>query len=734
MTANQDTGKKNYEFDLKFLKRYKKIYLYKQKFYDLRQAGKITDEVIEDFRKLLLDESNDKNHNITIPIITDEKRNEWFEITDSQSFKAEASQIIRKLPIGKARNYQNLLTEFEDKFSSCENDTRCKESLYYQKVTKSILKERDKALEPDKYSSLINFIKLNYPAAGATNSAIALKELRDFIKNDLHKLCVYTEDVKEENKDSKFPKYAEFVFGNSEEFKRRILNVFFSVMANVDPSDEVPFVRRNGQAIDYTIFRILAWLRNLHFKYDDFTHFLASIDANDLPNRMTIDYGLTGVIKLFQKYVLDPIWIDNLIKTHRIVKGLWQNGSKFLNSYTLHNEDHAVKLINLSVDIQKRIDYIKLKRADFYILFLACYLHDLSMVIHPDLQEFSHVDYKNLDCMASLLADFKDVAKDFNNFNSINIPNKEKDNQGIEDLWKKFGVYMLSIFEKVYTYFENKVRENHPNDSAQFLINKSSSLFSYLDPSTISDVALAGKNHGVSSADIFDIVSTAHEDTISQKYISMVLRLADLLDVSNDRINYHLLNENVKHLPDESKFHWISHLITDDIQLIPTYFTYSKESKKDGNTYKRYYIKEILRFYLILNVKSVNPIDISPCNHCCDWYPTKYSLEIKPAEDETLEGDVKVKKEYDAYKDYDGITIKFGKDRCSHKSCPMICRWITYKHRWLFEELKTLENYLRTANHYPFRTEIEVNILFKDLFNIEPHLYDSVIEHLKNQN
>ncbi len=723
MATDQDMGKKNYDFDLKFLKRYKKIYLYRQKFYEVRQAGEINNEVIDGFQKLLLyatiDRKDKEVYKLTIPNITDENRQEWFDITDSQSFKAEASQIVKKLPIREARIFQTGITEFEDKFSSCVNDSECKQSLYYQKITKSILKERDKALERNKYVSLINFIKQNYPAAGATNSATALKKLRDFIESDLHKLCEYTVDDKEEKKDSKFPKYASFVFENSNEFKRRILNVFFSVMANVDPSDEVPFVRRNGQAIDYTIFRILVWLRNLNFEYKDFKEFLADIDAHDLPNRMTIDYGITGVIKLFIKYVSDPDRIDNLIKTHRIVKGLWQNGSKFLNSYTLHNEDHAVKLINLSIDIQKRIDYIKLKRADYYILFLACYLHDLSMVIHPDLQKFSHVDYKNLDCMASLIKDLQDIIEKYNNACKTGlIPAKEEDNQSIEGLWKRFGVYMVDVFQKVYSYFEREVRDNHPKDSAKFLTDKSGTLFKYIGPSAISHVAQAGINHGKSAADIFDIVSTASEDTVSQKYISIVLRLADLLDVSNDRINYHLLNENVQHLPEVSKYHWISHLITDDIQLIPTYHLESDRIEIDGEEHEDYYIQETLRFYLILNVKSINPISEGNCKFCSEWHQETYLGTDCP----------------EAYEDYEGLTIKLGHGTCKYKACPMICRWMTHKHKWLFEELKALDKYLKTVNHHPFKTEIEVNILFKDLFNIEPHLYDSVVEYLKKQN
>ena len=35
--------------------------------------------------------------------------------------------------------------------------------------------------------------------------------------------------------------------------------------------------------------------------------------------------------------------------------------------------------------IVKTIDYFVLKPIDYYILFLSCYLHDISMVIHPNM-------------------------------------------------------------------------------------------------------------------------------------------------------------------------------------------------------------------------------------------------------------------------------------------------------------------------------------------------------------
>ena len=70
--------------------------------------------------------------------------------------------------------------------------------------------------------------------------------------------------------------------------------------------------------------------------------------------------GLLEVIHVFISKVKNPEWIDNIILTHREVKGLWYNGSKFMNSYTLHNEEHAVTLIKAVVRLIKAIDYLNI--------------------------------------------------------------------------------------------------------------------------------------------------------------------------------------------------------------------------------------------------------------------------------------------------------------------------------------------------------------------------------------
>lgn len=94
------------------------------------------------------------------------------------------------------------------------------------------------------------------------------------------------------------------------------------------------------------------------------------------------------VLEIYHSFVKDPVSIDKLIITHKYTCDVWKNGSKHLYFYTLHNQEHAIVLIQNIVKLIHAIDFLKISAIDYYILFLACYLHDISMVKIPALDSF----------------------------------------------------------------------------------------------------------------------------------------------------------------------------------------------------------------------------------------------------------------------------------------------------------------------------------------------------------
>lgn len=726
------------ELQLKVLKRFRKIFLSRNIWLETLNSGEVSEQQKNWFLKLLSANEFNNREEVSSPAnmtyspkpdlsqeFNDKQKEAWFNFTDKESFRAEAAQLLKCSPLEDAYAIKKDILKFEESFSGVGEDSYS--HLYFHKYLDGVIAER--ALSRDGYESLRKSFHNNFPAAVNVDTPKAIERLREFIHREFFFIFSPQEESAQEQSNDKdnearikhFMSLLEnmecayFIKYISDEFKRRILNAYFSVMIGVNPTEEVPFVKTNGGNIDYAAFRILVWLRNPNFDFKDFWYFLSKIEPHALPERMIVDNGLPEVVKLFIRKVVKPERVDNLIITHRIVKGLWQNGSKFMNSYTLHNEEHAVKLIMLSMEIIRRIDYFQLKQLDYYILFLACYLHDISMVIHPDLQQFSHAEERNVEVMEHYLDEMSCKVDEWKE-----LIKRSGSPEKFVNFWKSFGVKMTEIFSEIYEFFESDVRKKHPIKSALFIKNKRHDLFQYLEETIVEAVVKTGEDHGKEIHNVYDLRSSAKDDVVSTKYVSILLRLADLMDVSNDRINYHLLKENVSHLSAVSKFHWISHLITDEISLIPDYkIREIPIPVGNGKILNHIDIREILRFYLVLNMKSLEPIERTEDCNCRDWHVTAYTTHNVPLK----------------YKDYEGITLHFEDKPCKETACPMICRWVNNKHSWLFPELARLQKYLNTVNYEPFITEIEVNILFKDFsdINLKPSLFDDVRRYLKKE-
>ena len=208
----------------------------------------------------------------------------------------------------------------------------------------------------------------------------------------------------------KVPEYATNVCACSDEFKRKILNSYLSVMFGVELNDTFNFFKRNRfHTLHYFEVRTLAFVRNKNFRMTDFSAFMQSLCRNnEQPSSyIGIDANLLSILGIFVNKVRNPRHVDSLICTHQLVSGLWMNGSKFMHQYTLHNQDHAITLIRQSLKLVKHIDYLGLKQYDFFVLFLACYLHDISMVINPQLKTFN----KTPSIQKSLIQNSRPVVK-----------------------------------------------------------------------------------------------------------------------------------------------------------------------------------------------------------------------------------------------------------------------------------------------------------------------------------
>ena len=664
---------------LKLLKRFKKFFLYRNRLLKIREAGGPNDDIQEEFKTRFLAKSNDAAL--------------FFEQFDEDIFLSEYRLLIQKMPKKRAEDFAQEIADFETSLmGSCQVQLVGRQQyLFYKKDARTACKM--KSLSQDSYASLVKWAKENFSGLKSMDPAKQMDKFRDFLlpakkegdEINLQRIFGMQLDGFERKK------FTRFVLKASAEYQRRILNVYFSEIMDVAPSDALAFTKMNARRLRYLELRILAYLRNQKFDLEVFEEFIEHIKEKDISNQMGIDMGILEVLNIFIRNVRKPEWVDTLIKTHRLTKGLWYNGSKFLNSYTLHNEEHAVTLITKSMELTNRIDYFVLKDVDFYILFLACYLHDISMVIHPDLGRLSSENGKNLVLISELMNQMKGAVSEFGK-----IDLKDKKNSR----YKNAGRFLVEVFNQVYGYFETLVRDNHAKDSAKFIRDRSNSLLNYLEPTLLSFVAKVSESHGYDVMDVYGLKSRAKDDTISLKYLMILIRMADLLDVANDRVNYHLLRQNLKNLSTTSKFHWISHLVTDKIELDTDYVTDEKVAMGDKP------ITEIINLKLYLNFKQLIVARKTMKCQGCQMEKGKNSLII---------------------------SIQGGDDRtrvCDENQCMVLCCWMMRKHDWLVKELGALKDYLFSVNNSLFKTEINFIIYYRDDIKLDADMFDSVQDYL----
>ena len=330
---------------------------------------------------------------------------------------------------------------------------------------------------------------------------------------------------------------------SSNRLKRMMLNAIYSKIFKVDISDDISIHSYNKKEIRYGELRTLVYLRNNLCDADQFLKWDMSVKSNE--NISKIDYTIFEVLEIYKRYVVEPKYIDNLILVHKYTCDVWKNGDKHLYFYTLHNQEHAISLIKNIFKILKILSYIEIKQYDYYILFIACYLHDISMVKIASDNMFLLDNYKS----DLIVTRFEEVYQNESEYNIKNI--------------------LIDAYRRIDEFFENKIRGNHGKDSA-YEIRKREEL-SFLEPDIRETIAEIAQSHTVDAKDIYFLKGDANQKLISYKFDKILLRLADLLDMCQNRVSKLILNHNINNMSDISAFHWISHLLTSEVNLVSIY-------------------------------------------------------------------------------------------------------------------------------------------------------------------
>lgn len=323
-----------------------------------------------------------------------------------------------------------------------------------------------------------------------------------------------------------------------------------------------------------------------------------------------------------------------------------------------------------------------------------------------------------------LLDEFnKELQKD--NLEEKVTENAIKENQNLyEDELDILSVkkYMLESYKKLDEYFEKKIRGRHAIDSSSEIRQRAE--IKYLDMPMRELVAEVSEAHGADERNIYSIKSNASSRLMSIKFDKILLRLADLLDMSSYRVSKPILYHNMEQMSEESAFHWISHLLTQGYKLRTKYEIGSSKSSGTDN------LKETEE--RLENIEGV----LTP-----QTITEKLILEIPVdiSQMSTIECENPCRKVQIGNISRQEITLICG-EGCQNKSndglenrCNFLCRWFCVKNDYLIKELVALKEYLnRNKNNY-FKCEIEIKIKCNNKTSIEARQFEILNHYIQDR-
>lgn len=203
---------------------------------------------------------------------------------------------------------------------------------------------------------------------------------------------------------------------------------------------------------------------------------------------------------------------------------------------------------------------------------------------------------------------------------------------------------------------------------------------------------------------MYQIFADKHEIIkLSIKFDKILLRLADLLDMSSYRVSKPILYHNVEQMSEESAFHWISHLLTKGYSLRTEY-----EITDNAHVLAPKNIIEKLVLEIPVNISQMSALT---CGRTCK----KVGIDRNRLSQQ-------------------GIVLVCGQE-CKdngnqERNCNFLCKWFCVKNENLIKELAALKEYLnRNKNNY-FKSAIEIRIKCNDRTSLDARQFEILNEYI----
>ncbi len=534
--------------DIKKLKRYNKFFEYRVMLLESKLSGQRIDvtELIGEFRNVSEYSVNDILNHINETI---------FEIQLVESYKYATNDqkkiIIDIIKIIENKIYSKSIKTSSKYYSSliCSKyiDNNFSYNLSHYHIRK--IYKNENSVYTNEFETRLSMLKLLVGKIQyIINNKSTLNELPNISPNiKLHGA------------------YFDYAFHSSDFIKRSIFNLIISQFLKIDFNNSKSIYKINNLPIHYLEYRFMMFIRS---DKTDINHLekvlLYIINDDDLNlNSKTIDSNIYEAMSHIQYNISNFYYIDNLIKLHFHVASLWANGSLFFYDYTNHNQLHSISLIKNSNLINSVIDSISLNEQEKYVLYSSAYLHDISLVLFPTKTEIQKLNH-------NIAKRMKKVKR--NNYRIKTGLTHQKYTENHKKNYNDFN----SKFQ-YYNEIKSMIRREHHNKSATYL-TCASEKFNYFNNDEIKSIAEISKNHGVNIEEINKIRSKLPQKMMIRK-LSYLLRFVDNLDITSERVYEQSYYNNLEFFGNLTRFHWLSHLITNQSTIFSEYEYVEKNHK-----------------------------------------------------------------------------------------------------------------------------------------------------------
>ncbi|WP_235270592.1 HD domain-containing protein [Methanosarcina mazei] len=269
--------------------------------------------------------------------------------------------------------------------------------------------------------------------------------------------------------------------------------------------------------------------------------------------------------------------------------------------FTLHNANHSLHVIKNMEDLIPPETLKQLNTVEISILIYAAYLHDIGMIsdVYKRQALFNIEEFKMLLTLNEELCEKLEKAKKDGDYEAVFVI----ENKAFTDFLQKNHVHYKTVYDAVLD-IENKVftdflRENHVERAHKIIKEYGlDSEISWKETPYYKWVKAVCDSHGLpvkelKKNDDWPIDVSVRNKPVNVQYLSLVLRLADILDLDSERTPKHLFY----HINPKDKIsiqEWEKHLSITGFRIEPEEIKIDAECESpDCERVLRKFIKDI---------------------------------------------------------------------------------------------------------------------------------------------